>query len=243
MKLKYLICNLKAHKTYNEMITYKNVLNNINIQNINFILAPSLIYLPLFKDTNINLCSQNLSLYDNLSLTGDITIASLKSLNVTYALIGHYEQRKYYKETEANILTKIKLALENNLKVIYCIGESLEQALRHVDYQVLEHQIACILNNIPENDFKNIIIAYEPTYMIGNNDNYDFKKIETNINFIKNIINSYYQGIIKVIYGGNINISNIDEFNHIKNLDGYIISSCALDARNIAKLINKINPS
>ena len=240
MKLKYLICNLKAHKAFNEMIAYKDILNSLNLQDLNFILAPSLVYLPLFKNTNINLCSQNIALYDELALTGDITINSLKSLNVTYAIIGHYEQRKYYKETEANILTKIKLSLKNNLTVIYCIGETLEQKLRHVDYQVLEHQIAYVLNNIPTNDFNNIIIAYEPTYMIGNNDNYNFQKIEDNINFIKNLIKSYYQDSIKVVYGGNINPSNISDFNRIKNLDGYIIGSSALEIGNITKLIESM---
>ena len=68
MKLKYLICNLKANKTYEEMLSYKESLTKIPLNNIEFILAPSSIYLPLFKDTNINLCTQDIALCEKLNL-------------------------------------------------------------------------------------------------------------------------------------------------------------------------------
>ena len=97
--MKYLICNLKAHKTYNEIIKYREYFININQEKINLILAPSNIYLPLFKKENINLAVQDISLNESLNLTGDISIDQLKSLNIQYAIIGHFERRKYYKET------------------------------------------------------------------------------------------------------------------------------------------------
>ena len=108
--MKYLICNLKANKTYNEMLNYKESLNKLHLNNIEFILAPSSIYLALFKDTNINLCTQDIALNEKLNLTGDISINQLKSLDVKYAIIGHFERRKYYKESEYEILEKIKEA-------------------------------------------------------------------------------------------------------------------------------------
>ena len=166
MKLKYLICNLKANKTYAEMLEYKDALNKINTENINLILAPTTTYLPLFKDSKVLLIVQDIALNENLNLTGDISIFQLKSLDVKYAIIGHFERRKYYKESEFEILAKIKDALENGLKVIYCIGESSEERERRVEYQVLERQIARVLNKLSNEEIKNIIIAYEPTYLI-----------------------------------------------------------------------------
>lgn len=240
MKLKYLICNLKAHKTYYEMLMYKDILKTIDNQNIELILAPSAIYLSLFKDEELALCTQDLSLNNELNLTGDICIHGLKSLNVKYAIIGHHERRKYYNENEKIITTKITTALENNIKVIYCIGETLEELGRKVEYQVLEKQIAKVLNYIPKSEFKNIIIAYEPTYMIGNTTSCNIKKIAENIHFIKNLIDNYYQGKIKVVYGGNITPDNIDEFKSIKNLDGFIIGNSSLNPANIKKIIEKM---
>ena len=239
--MKYLICNLKAHKTFYEMELYKDGLRTIDFKNIEFILAPSSIYLSLFKNESLKLCTQNLSLNNGLNLTGDICIDGLKSLDVKYALVGHFERRKYYNENEREINIKIKTALENGVKVIYCIGETIEELERKVEYQSLEKQIARILNNISKDDFKNIIIAYEPTYLIGKNEKYDINKIEEKINFIKNLVLNYYQRKIKVIYGGNINLNNIDDFNKIENLDGYIIGNSSLNPANIKKIIEKIH--
>ena len=222
------------------MQIYKDGLQSLNLNNLEFILAPSSIYLSLFKNENLKLCTQDISINNGLNLTGDICIDGLKSLNVKYAIIGHYERRKFYNENEREIIKKIKIALENNIKVIYCIGETLEELGRKVEYQTLEKQIARVLNNIPKEEFKNIILAYEPTYLIGCNKNYDIKKIEKTINFIKNLIFNYYQRNIIVVYGGNINPTNIEDFNKIKNIDGYIIGNSSLNPANINKIIEKM---
>lgn len=240
MALKYLICNLKAHKTYYEMHIFKNFIDNINYNNTNLIIAPSSPYLALFKDSNITLCSQDLNINNDLYLTGDISIETLKSLNVKYTIIGHYERRKYYKEDYSTILKKINLALENDLKVIYCIGETKEELLRKVKYQVLERDIARILNNIPEEKFSKLIIAYEPAYLIGNNEPYDIKEIENTIKFIKRLIENYYHYKIEIIFGGNINPHNINELKAISEIDGYILGSSCLNPNNISEIIKTI---
>lgn len=239
--MKYLICNLKAHKTYYDMLLYKEAIKNLDTKKIELIIAPSTPYLSLFKKDNITLCSQDISLNNELYLTGDTNIEALKSLGVEYAIIGHYERRKYYNENKKQILAKIKTALENNIKVIYCIGETREELERKVEYQVLERDIACILNHIPQEEFKNIIIAYEPNYLIGTNTTYNVMKIEEMINFIKNIVQSYYHTEIKVVFGGNINPDNINKINHIASLDGYILGNASLNPINIKTIIDNIN--
>ena len=238
--MKYLICNLKANKTYEEMLEYKEVLKKIEHNSLNFILAPSSIYLSLFKNTNINLCIQDIALNEKLNLTGDISIAQLKSLDVKYAIIGHYERRKYYKETEYEILAKVKDALENGIKVIYCIGESKEERDRKVEYQVLEKQIARILNKLNNEDIKNIMIAYEPTDLIGNNNTYNLLKIRSMVLFIKKIIKDYYGIDIAVVFGGSIKKETIDDLINLNIIDGFIICTSVLNPKNIPELIEKI---
>ena len=238
--MKYLICNLKANKTYEEMLEYKEVLKKIEHNSLNFILAPSSIYLSLFKNTNINLCIQDIALNEKLNLTGDISIAQLKSLDVKYAIIGHYERRKYYKETEYEILAKVKDALENGIKVIYCIGESKEERDRKVEYQVLEKQIARILNKLNNEDIKNIMIAYEPTNLIGSNNTYNLLKIRSMVLFIKKIIKDYYGIDIAVVFGGSIRKETIDDLINLNIIDGFIICTSVLNPQNIPELIEKI---
>ena len=235
--MKYLICNLKAHKNYLDMVIYRDAIREFNYHNLELIIAPQNVYLSLFSQDNISLCTQNLDLYQDKCLTGNTSLKALKSLNVKYVLIGHYERRKYYQETEIEIINKINSALQNNLKVIYCIGETKEELMRHVDLQVLEKSLARILNNIPKNYFDNLIIAYEPTYLIGNNLPHNFTKIIENIAFIKDIINNYYHANIKVVYGGNITPENINNFLKIPNLDGFIIGNACLNPANLEKII------
>ncbi len=240
MILKYLICNLKAHKTYYEILLYKDALKALNYQQTNLIIAPSTPYLSLFKNENLTLCSQDINLNNDLYLTGDTSIETLQSLDIKYVIIGHYERRKYYKEDHNILLKKINLALENNLKVIYCIGETKEEYLRKVKHQILEKDIARILNNIPEYKFKDIIIAYEPTYLIGSNEPYDIDEIENTIKFIKRLIESYYHHQISIIFGGNVNEENIKELTNIKELDGFILGSSCLNPNNIEEIIKII---
>ena len=219
------------------MSLYKESLKDIISNNMELIIAPSTSYLSLFKNENIELCSQDININSDLYLTGDTSIEALKSLDVKYAIIGHFERRKYYNENHNILLKKINIALNNDIKVIYCIGETKEEYLRKVKHQVLERDIARILNNIPEEKMSDIIIAYEPAYLIGNNEPYDIPEIESTIKFIKRIIESYYHHKVSIIFGGNVNSSNIKELETIKELDGYILGSSCLNPNNIEEII------
>lgn len=221
------------------MLEYREEIRQIKTD-INLILAPSNIYLSLFKGSGISLCTQNLDLKENLEITGNTTIKQLKSLGVSYAIVGHYERKKYYNETERDIINKINTALKNDLKVIYCIGETKEELDRKVEYQVLERMIARVLNGIPKEEFKNVIIAYEPTYLIGTNTPHNIEKIKSMITFIKTIVRDYYGITIDVVFGGNINPNNVDFLNNIKDLDGLMLGYASLNPANISQILEKI---
>lgn len=222
------------------MLLYKESLQNLDSGNVELILAPSICYMPLFKAEDISLGVQDININQELCLTGDVTIDQLKSLNVKYAIVGHYERRKYYDESEHNIIKKIQMALAEGLKVIYCIGETYEELLRKVEYQILERALARVLNHISVEEFKNIIIAYEPTYMIGGAKELNFEKITDNINFIKNIVNSYYHNDISVVYGGTVTPDSVKKIGKIKSLDGVILGISSENPDKIKKILEVI---
>ena len=85
-----------------------------------------------------------------------------------------------------------------------------------------------------------IIIAYEPSYLIGSNEPYDIPEIESTIKSIKRIIESYYHHKVSIIFGGNVNAYNIKELKAIKELDGYILGSSCLNPNNIQDILNII---
>lgn len=226
------------------MLLYKDYLDHLNFNNLNFILAPSNIYLPMFKDSNINLCTQDISSNNFSNVTSNITIKQLKSLDVKYTIIGHYERQKYYHETMSEIINKVKNALEQDLKVIICLGETKEELARKVEYQTLSRYISQIFNNINPQYLSNIILAYEPTYLIGTNTPYNINKIKDTIKFLKDLIYAYYGHQITIVFGGNITPENIKEFDDISELNGFIISSSGLNPANLELIIEKMtNPN
>ena len=87
---------------------------------------------------------------------------------------------------------------------------------------------------------KNIIIAYEPGYLIGNNSTYNLAKIKEMIQFIKHLTLDYYQINVPVVFGGSINKENIDYLLNLNILDGFIICSSILNPENITKIIQKM---
>lgn len=193
------------------------------------IVCPTSIYTSYFIDGGIVTGLQNIYHEDFGAYTGEISPKQAKSLGIDYAIIGHSERRTVFKEDNNIINKKIKKALENGLKVIFCIGEKLNE-----DYKVvLENQITEGLNNIQEE----IIVAYEPVWSIGTG------KIPTNEDIIKvtNYIKEFFSYEVKVLYGGSVNTSNINTLNEVKEVSGYLIGGASTNADELIKIIEVVS--
>ena len=184
------------------------------------------------KDSKIEVGAQNC--HENFSygsFTGSVNPKMLKSVGAKYVIIGHSENRQTG-ETNKLINLKIKSALNSNLKVIFCIGETLKEKRKKVTKQILNKQIMLGLNKIGKK--KNIIVAYEPVWSIGTGITPKPKQLYEIINFIKNKNKN-----LKVLYGGSVNPKNIDELNSISNIDGYLIGGASQDPKKFIDIIKK----
>ena len=130
------------------------------------------------------------------------------------------------------INVKIKSALKSNLKVIFCIGETLNEKRKKITKKVLRQQIYLGLKNIK--DKKRILIAYEPVWSIGSGIIPKSNELFETINFIKKEFKNY-----KVLYGGSVNPKNIQQFNSIDNLDGFLIGGASQDSKKFIDIIKK----
>lgn len=231
--MKYLICNLKSNQTLKEATEYKEKIIKIDTEGINFVLCPTFTYLSLYQSENIKIGAQNVSEYDNGAYTGEVNAKQLKSCGINYVIVGHSERRKIFKENADAIKNKIKQAVKNGLKVIYCIGESEEQYLRQKTYVTIEKQITEIFGCLTNDCIKNIIIAYEPIWAIGTGKIPQNNEIEEITSFIKKVLSTHYHANMPVIYGGSIDDSNIKKLNKISNVDGFLVGGASL---NIEKL-------
>lgn len=234
------MCNLKSNKTLEEFKTYLNELSNLDNLDI-LTLFPSSLYLSVMSDYNINFGSQDISVYTDGSSTGEVTAKQVKSTNAQYTIIGHSERRNKFSEDELLLLKKIRIALNEKLKVVYCIGETKEEKLRKKTYQVLEKQIAKIFNSLSDEEMDQIIIAYEPVWAIGGGNPASKKGIAEISEFIKKIILDYYDKDIKVLYGGSVNSGIIADFDKIKTIDGYLVGSASLKTEEVAKMLQIIS--
>lgn len=237
-KMKYLACNFKNKLTKDEIITYEKNLKDLPLGPTKLILIPSYVYLSFFSNEKYDLGSQDISSFNETTLTGEITAEQLHSIGVSYCLVGHSERRKLKQEINIDFIGKINHAKEQDLNIIYCIGETLEDKEKGNTYMVLEKQISEVLNNV---ELKNIIIAYEPVWAIGTGITPTTKEINETIEFIKDIIDEKYECPIKVLYGGSVNLDNIAELNKIKTLDGFLVGGASLDPENVKKMLEIMN--
>lgn len=220
-----LIFNHKANLTYNEIIKYEKKLRKYNV-----IVLPTTCYLSLFKKGKYILGSQDISEFEEKNRTGEINGEQLKSLNVEYVLIGHTERRQYNLEAEKTIKNKLERAISSNITPLYCVGEKN-------NIGEVNKQIDLYFNNVFKE--KNYIV-YEPVNNIGKK-NIDIETIKYNIKYIKDYTKEKYNKNIKLIYGGGVNSSNIEELSKINEIDGIILSKDALEINNIDKLYKMAN--
>lgn len=204
------------------------------IKDLDVVLIPTMPLLSLASLNFSNLGAQDVSEHEIGSYTGQTSIKTLKSLGIKYCLIGHSEKREYLKETKEQIIKKIELCVNNNIKPIYIIGENLEEYKNGIAKEIVEKEITEVFNNL-HCPLNNIIICYEPNWSIGTYAA-DKEYIEDMIKTIKSIIYDYYEVNLKVIYGGGINEENAQKINNIKEIDGLLIGNASLNSERIKKL-------
>jgi len=184
------------------------------------------------KDTYIDVGAQNCHEHDKFgAFTGSVNSIMLKNVGAKYVIIGHSENRQAG-ESDKLINLKIKSAIKSGLKVIFCIGETLQQKRKKITKQVLNKQIRFGLNKIKIKN--NIILAYEPVWSIGTGVIPKKNELFETINFIKKKINK-----CKVLYGGSVNPKNINDLKSIVNIDGYLIGGASQDPKKFIDIIKK----
>ncbi len=190
--------------------------------------------------TNIKFGAQNISSEKSGACTGEISNEMVKDCGADYTLIGHSETRRKFKETPESINQKIIRALEVNLKVILCIGETKYERTTKKTKLSLKRQLDTALKGLYENELRNIMIAYEPIWAIGTGKTPTPKEIEDTVKDIKDIIADNFTvraaEKMNVLYGGSITESNCSQFSKIKGISGLLVGGACLNAKSFANI-------
>lgn len=233
---KIVVGNMKMNLTYDMIKDYIDKLKDHK----NFIICPSTLYLPYFIDNEFTVGIQNISEYGMGTYTGEVSVNQATSIGVKYAIIGHSDRRDTFNENDDVINRKMRKAVSNDLISILCVGETLSERISGHAQEKIKRQLVDDLRDINKEDYKNIIIAYEPIWAIGTGKIPSNKEIEEMIMFIKRVINNKFNFTPRVLYGGSTNEKNIEELNLIENVDGFLVGGASLIPDKIIKIIETV---
>ena len=170
------------------------------------------------KGTNIHVGAENVHFEKSGAFTGEISADMLVDLGVEYVIVGHSERRQYFAETDQTVNKRALAALNAGLKVIICVGESLEQREEGVTEELVRMQTKIALRDVTAEQMANVVIAYEPIWAIGTG---------------KTVAEAP-----TVQYGGSMNAKNCEELLSKKDVDGGLIGGASLKAPDFAVIVN-----
>ncbi len=190
----------------------------------------------------LGLGAENCADHDKGAYTGEVSAAMVASTGAQYVILGHSERRQYYGETSETLRTKVALALANNLKPIFCVGEVLEQRDNGTHFDVVRRQIEEGLFNLSAEDFGKIVLAYEPVWAIGTGKTATSDQAEEMHAFIRNVVADKYgrevAENITILYGGSCKPSNAAELFAKPDVDGGLIGGASLKCADFMGIVN-----
>jgi triosephosphate isomerase len=197
---------------------------------------------PLVENTNIKLGAQNIHWAQKGAFTGEISADMLKSLGVSYAIIGHSERRQYFGETDETVNMRAKAAIAAGITPIICVGESLEQREAGETDAWVSGQTTAALMDIPAEDVSKLVIAYEPIWAIGTGKTATSEQANETIGVIRTAIAKAYGAAIadqvRIQYGGSMNPKNASELMAMPEIDGGLIGGASLKAEDFSRVVN-----
>ena len=244
-KYKYFVANWKM---FGDIKTINSINRVIKLSKLRKFNRCKIIYCPPYtllgnfvkklKKANIEVGAQNCHQSKfNGPYTGFVNSKMIKNIGCNYAIIGHSENRNNG-ESDLQINKKIKSSLENNLKILFCVGESIKEKKAKKTKKILRGQMIKGLKKVK--NIKNIIIAYEPVWSIGTGLVQKNNELLDNILFIKKFLreNFKYKNS-RVLYGGSVNPNNIKNLNEINQIDGFLIGGASQSSNKFIDIIKK----
>ena len=207
--------------------------------NTHVVFAPSFVYLHKVakmcaNTSKVVAAAQDCSANEKGAFTGEVSASMLASCGARYVVLGHSERRANFAESNEILKTKVGQAFRNDLKVIFCCGESLSQRESGVHFDWIKAQISESLFHLSSEEFKNIVVAYEPIWAIGTGVTASTDQAQEMHAFIRNILVEQYGNEValstSILYGGSCKPSNAKELFASQDIDGGLIGGASLNS-------------
>ena len=196
-------------------------------------------------NTTIAIGAQNCHQADFGAYTGEISASMLKSSGAEYVIVGHSERRAFFAEDDLVLAKKLDSVLKNKLSPIFCIGETLEQRNTGTHFDVIESQLKEAAFHLDEDQFKKLVLAYEPVWAIGTGLTATPEQAQEVHAFIRSkVAKQYSQELaneLTILYGGSCNPKNAAELFGQEDIDGGLIGGASLKARDFIDIVMVFN--
>ena len=212
---------------------------------VNFIVCPPFTHLAMvaeaLKGSDVALGAQDCATEAKGAYTGEIAASMIAALGCKYVILGHSERRQYYGETSATLNKKMAQAYANGLIPIYCVGENLDEREAGKHFDVVKAQIEEVVYNLTEEQYKNLVIAYEPVWAIGTGRTATAQQANEVCALIRNTIAGLYRwetaDDVVIQYGGSMNAGNAAELLAQPDVDGGLIGGASLKPADFATIV------
>ncbi len=245
--MRIVAANWKMNLTRSEGLALVDdlLVRNENIDSATIILGVPFPFLSEVADrikglANVHLAAQNCHHEESGAFTGEVSAKMLKSFGAEYIILGHSERRAYFEEDDALILKKMKAAIGQGLKPIYCCGERQEhrEAGRH--FEVVEQQLNESVLLLQPSELNGLIIAYEPVWAIGTGLSASPEQAEEMHSFIHGLLQKRFGALVSdipLLYGGSVKPSNAAELFAKQHIDGGLIGGASLVAEDFMAIV------
>ncbi|MEI7641013.1 MAG: triose-phosphate isomerase [bacterium] len=247
MRTKFIAGNWKMYKDVKEAAALATALKLVlkDVTDVDVAVCPPFVDIytvaQILKDTNIKVGAQNMYPKTEGAFTGEISPLMLRSAGCEYVIIGHSERRQYFKESNEEINTKVKFALECNLLPILCVGETLEEREKGIMKEVVKSHLTGGLKDITADKAVHVTIAYEPVWAIGTGKTASPEQAQEVHAYIRELLKGLYDEktsqTIRIQYGGSVKPGNAKELMSKPDIDGALVGGAALKAEDFEGII------
>lgn len=198
------------------------------------------------EGSNIDLAGQDCSTEpEEGAQTGEVAAFMLNDAGARYVIVGHSERRQFYFETDTMVRKKCQAAVAADLKVIMCVGESLEQRDQGIAENVVRGQLVGGLSGLTPSDLDRIIVAYEPVWAIGTGRTATPEQAQEMHAFIRLVFSERQTeeaaSKLRILYGGSVKPDNIGGLMSQPDVDGALVGGASLQAESFAKIVNYVS--
>lgn len=189
----------------------------------------------------ISLGAQNVHFEDNGAFTGEVSTTMLNEVNCEYVILGHSERRQYFGETDKTVNCKVNKAINDGLKPVICVGESLDQRKAGEHQLRVKKQVQAALIGVENEDTQNTVIAYEPIWAIGTGETATPDQAQEMHKMIRQELAELYSDkvadSVRILYGGSMKPHNAEELLAQPDVDGGLIGGASLKADSFTEII------